>query len=134
MKHITQIQTRFSDIDAMGHVNNAMYLNYFESARMDFFREVLGEDWDWQKQGILLARNEIDYLQPVFIDERIKVELFCSHIGTKSFTLDYIVSDNKSDEVKTKGRSILVCFNNEEKESIEIPEKIRIVLEKYTID
>ena len=134
MKHTTQIQTRFSDIDSMGHVNNAMYLNYFESARMDFFRTELGEDWDWQKSGILLARNEIDYLQPVFIDERIKVELYCSHIGTKSFTLDYIVSDNKSEEVKTKGRSILVCFNNEEKESIEIPEKIRIILEKYAID
>lgn len=134
MKHTTQIQTRFSDIDAMGHVNNAMYLHYFESARMDFFRQELGIDWDWQEAGILLARNELDYLQPVFLDEHIKVELFCTHIGTKSFTLDYHVSENKSEDVKTKGRSTLVCFNNLEKESIDIPEKLREILEKYSLD
>ena len=60
-----QIQIRFADIDVMGHVNNAVYLSYFEMARVHYFKQILGEEWDWNSDGILLARNEIDYLSPI---------------------------------------------------------------------
>ena len=60
MPHTSVIPVRFSDIDAMGHVNNAIYLNYFEQARMSFFQESIGKEWDWKKDGIVLGRNEID--------------------------------------------------------------------------
>ena len=38
-----QIQIRFADIDAMGHVNNAVYLSYFEFTRVHYFSELLGD-------------------------------------------------------------------------------------------
>jgi acyl-CoA thioester hydrolase len=61
-----EIQIRFSDCDMMGHVNNAVYLNYFELTRIYYFRELLGKDWDWRKNGIILRKNEIEYFVPVF--------------------------------------------------------------------
>ena len=42
------IQVRFSDLDVLGHVNNTIYFSYFELARVHYFRELLGIDWDWQ--------------------------------------------------------------------------------------
>ena len=44
------IQVRFSDIDAMGHVNNAVYLSYFELARVYYFEKIMNESWDWKKK------------------------------------------------------------------------------------
>jgi acyl-CoA thioester hydrolase len=54
----TKLQVRFNDLDMAGHVHNSEYLNYFEIGRIDFFNQVIAKDWDWKKQGILVARNE----------------------------------------------------------------------------
>jgi acyl-CoA thioester hydrolase len=53
-----KIQVRFADIDVMGHVNNAVYLSYFEMTRVHYFQELLGLTWDWKAHGVLLVRNE----------------------------------------------------------------------------
>ncbi len=107
-----EIQIRFSDIDLMGHVNNAIYLNYFESARMHYLVSVLGTDWDWYKNGIILKTNEIEYLTPVFLNDKPKVKVFAEHIGNKSFTLSYELW--VGNQIKTKGKSVLVSYNFEE--------------------
>ncbi|MDG1262127.1 MAG: acyl-CoA thioesterase, partial [Flavobacteriales bacterium] len=65
------VEVRFGDIDVMGHVNNAVYLSYFEQARMAFFKELIGGEWDWNEAGILLARNEVDYIQPILLSDQV---------------------------------------------------------------
>lgn len=103
------IQVRFRDCDMLGHVNNAVYLSYFEQARMHYFEQLVGKDWDYVKQGILLVRNEIEYLKPVFLNDSPKIYLYLKEIGTKSFTFSYEVM--VEGEIRTKGLSKLVCFN-----------------------
>ena len=66
-----RLQVRFSDCDMMQHVNNAVYLNYFEEARIHYFRQMLGMDWDWKKTGVILRKNELEYLKPVFLHEPV---------------------------------------------------------------
>src|SRR5512135_179026 len=60
----TPVAVRFKDLDAMGHVNNAVYATYFEEARAAFARQVLGltrlDDFDF-----VVARLEIDFRRPV---------------------------------------------------------------------
>ena len=48
----TPIQIRFSDCDMLQHVNNAIYLQYFETARINFFRKEL-PNWNWKEEGII---------------------------------------------------------------------------------
>ena len=48
MEQPIKIQVRFSDLDTLGHVNNAVYLSYFEMARIAYFTPLLGENWDWK--------------------------------------------------------------------------------------
>jgi acyl-CoA thioester hydrolase len=123
----THIQVRFADIDLAGHVHNAAYLHYFESARMGFFVETLGKNWDWKKNGFVLKKNVIEYEQPVYLTDAISVEVRTAHIGEKSFTLTYLVKDHNG-VVKTKGESVIVCFDFTARKTISIPEAVREIL------
>lgn len=123
-----KIQVRFSDCDMMQHVNNAVYLNYFEEARIHYFRQLLGTDWDWNKEGILLRKNELEYLKPVFLHELVEIACFLDRIGEKSFTLSYEVRVGQ--ELRTTGTSVLVCFDSTAMRSIPVPAKMRAGLEQ----
>jgi acyl-CoA thioester hydrolase len=115
----------------MQHVNNAVYLNYFEEARIHYFRQVLGVDWDWNKMGVILRKNEVEYLKPVFLHEPIEIFVYLKHIGEKSFTLSYEVKVLQ--EVRTTGTSVLVCYDSVSKNSIPIPYRMKEALNKLSL-
>lgn len=121
------IQIRFSDCDMMGHINNAVYLQYFEIARVYYFRILFGEKRDWKTNGMIVRTNEIEYLSPIHLDDHPIVELYVESIGNKSFTINYEI--RVENELKTIGKSILVWYNSEEKVSMPIPKEIRNALE-----
>lgn len=123
-------EIRFVDIDVMGHVNNAVYLNYFEQARMKWFAKIAGQKWDWNTFGILLARNEINYREPVILQDELQIEIWCSHIGNKSLNLNYEVFINQNGErkIKADGMSVLVCFDYHLRKTIEVPESWKTAL------
>ncbi len=127
MKHITTIYIRYADIDTMGHVNNAVYLQYFEQARIEWFNQTIGSEWHWDSAGIVLARIEIDYKQPLLLYDNAIVETSVENIGTKSFTLCYrvIKKQNDLDVLVASGKSILVCFDNKTKTTKSIPDEWR---------
>lgn len=120
-----RIEVRFGDIDVMGHVNNAIYLSYFEQARMKFFEELIGREWDWETNGILLARNEIDYHAPVLLNDKVEVETSVERLGNKSLTLSYKVKVDRDGEkiLCTTGKSVLVAFDYHKRQSKAIPEE-----------
>jgi acyl-CoA thioester hydrolase len=126
-----QPEIRFADIDAMGHVNNAVYLSYFEQARMHFFRQMIGQ-WDWRKHGILVARNEIDYKRSIVLRDVVKIYVGCKHVGTKSMTMDYkiVVVKDDVEQIVSTGASVLVCFNHEIQQTAEVPAMWREQFEK----
>lgn len=118
----TKLQVRFNDLDMAGHVHNSEYLNYFEIGRIDFFNKIIASDWDWKEKGILVARNEVDYVQATHFYDNLFVETTCEDLGKKSVTLEYKIFKEK-DGVKilcTKGRSILVCFDFNTNQSVEV--------------
>lgn len=121
-----KIQVRFSDIDVMGHVNNAVYLSYFEMARVIFFSKLLGEQWDWKKDGVLLRKNEIEYIKPVLLHEQPEIFIYTNKIGNKSFELGYELKVDG--EIRTTGSSVLVSFDSTKMITTELPQKLKEVL------
>ena len=121
----TTVEIRFADIDAMGHVNNAVYFSYFEQARMAYFKERVARIWDWNEDGVIVARNEIDYIYPVFLNDRMNIRLWVEHIGSKSFTVCYRVF--VGERLCATGKSVLVCFNHKNKATQVLPEAWRTV-------
>ncbi len=125
-KKKTQVQIRFKDIDMMGHVNNANFITYFELARMTYFDELSkeGVKIDWVNEGVILAKIEMEYKQPVLLEDKVFVYTWVSRMGSKSFDMSCsIVRVVDGAEVEAaKGLAVIVCFNYKTKESIAIPE------------
>lgn len=134
-----QVQIRFKDIDALGHVNNANHITYFEIARSAYFREVVGGNIDWERQGIILARTEIDYLCPVFADEEVWIFTRVSSIGKTSFTMHYLIEKRKEGVVTAaaQGASVQVCYDYKAGHPIPVPSEWRKqvkTFERYTVE
>lgn len=119
-----KIEVRFRDIDSMGHVNNAVYFNYFEQARMFYFSELIGEKWDWQKHGMVIARQELDYKIPVLLQDDVLIKTWCEKIGNSSITFAYHVTVKRDnvEVIAAEGKTIIVCYDNIEHKVIRVPE------------
>jgi acyl-CoA thioester hydrolase len=130
--NVYPVNIRFNDLDTFGHVNNAIYLSYFEEGRKEFFQDKVGMTWDWQGEGILLARNEIDYKVPLRLDDKASIEIEISRMGTKSLDVAYRIfkTDEAGKEITcTTGKSVLVCFDYKTQKSVPVPDKWREIFE-----
>ena len=126
------VQVRFADCDIAGHIHNAVYLHYFESARMQFFVQQIGPQWDWRAKSIILKKNVIIYNSPGQLLDQMSVEVSCSHIGDSSFTLTYKVINEKN-ELRAEGESVLVCMDYVKGQIIPVPEEFLKILNKHLI-
>jgi acyl-CoA thioester hydrolase len=127
---IIPIQIRFADADMAHHVHNGVYLHWFELARMELLRGFIPQGHDWRTQGLILARNEIDYRAPVHLHDRIEAECRPGRIGGKSFDLHYRIVrlDDGARTLCAEGRSVMVCFDYTRNCAVEIPEDWRKAL------
>lgn len=91
-RHHVEIVVRFADTDAMGHVNNAVYLTYCEIARIRYWTDITGEPIHLGTTGaesLILAEARITYRAPAFHGEIVTVETRATRIGRTSFTLEH---------------------------------------------
>lgn len=89
--HRTPIQMRYSDTDAMGHVNNAVYVQYLETSRVVMMRDLQGGD---DQVRSVVARLELDYGLEVKLGQEVVVEALVERLGRKSWTIiSRIVAD-----------------------------------------
>lgn len=120
-KYKTPIAIRFSDIDAVGHVNNAVYLTYFEVARMNYWREVI--HWDLLKNGVIVGRSEVNYLKPITLDDEIVCYVRTTRIGNSSFDVMHILVKitANGEEICTTGKTVCISYDYAANKSIPIP-------------
>jgi acyl-CoA thioester hydrolase len=115
-------RVRFRDLDAMGHVNNAVFVTYIESARVAFLQH-LGAATTLEDMSIIVARIEIDFRAPVGFGEEVEVAVRASRFGGKSFDLDYEL--RVGGRVVAEAKSVLVGYDYGKGEAVEIPEEWR---------
>ena len=111
-------RVRFRDLDPMGHVNNAVYLTYIESARVAFLQH-LGAAPTLEDMSIIVARIEIDFRAPVGFGEDVDISVHASRFGGKSFDLDYEL--RVGDTVVAEAKSVLVAYDYGTGQAIELP-------------
>ena len=93
------IEVRFSDTDAMGHVNNAVYLTYFELARAGYYQAVTGRVFETLAEtdrSMIMAHARVEYRAPVFFGETVVVACRVAWVSRSSFSLEYrlVASDD----------------------------------------
>ena len=132
-RHETRPEIRFVDVDAFGHVNNAHYLTYFEQARVKYFDDIVGWKYDWSKQGIILARAEINYVKPVHFRDVVVIRTRCTKIGNKSLELAYVMIAQHEGEAQllAEGKTVMVAFDYTAGQSIAVPAVWKKALQEY---
>lgn len=118
--HHTPIQIRFNDVDIMGHVNNSVYQNYFDYARMQYFEEVFGYRMDWYDKALVLAKIEIEYLHPVRMYDSIRVLTKVYALGNKSLRMEQRLVGEQPEDVRCVNRAVLAGFNYIQGQSLEL--------------
>lgn len=117
-------QARFSDLDPMGHVNNAVYLTWIENARIEFMRQLGAFDRpDTSEMTMILARAEVDFRAPLGFDAAVEIGVRAARLGTKSFDLEYELASGG--RVVAEAKTVLVAYDYETNESREIPDTWR---------
>jgi len=125
------ITVRYRDLDAQGHVNNAVYLTYLESARIGYYQAVgFWQPGDFPQTGMVVAHNAIDYLAPILFGQSIQVGLRTDAMGTKSLKMSFAIENSDGQEV-ARGKSVMVAYDNEQDKSIPIPEDWRKKINQF---
>jgi acyl-CoA thioester hydrolase len=132
-KHITKIKIRFSDLDAMKHVNNATYLTYLEEARIKYFNDLLKKnngDIDYQA---VVGRIEIDYLHPIVLGDDIEIYTRIAKLGNKSLDVEHILGIRRMNEfiVAATSSTKLVYFDYKTQLTKPIPDEERKIISKF---
>ncbi len=122
----TEVQVRFRDVDAMGHVNNAVYATYLEEARAAYFREVIGENLSTVDS--VLASLSIDFHAPVEPGDRITVAVSVPDLGESSIPMEYEIRTDDGTLAAT-GETVQVAYDRENGASRPIPDAWREAIE-----
>ncbi len=126
--HVMKFRVPFGDVDMMGHVNNARYLTYFETARTNLLRESFG-NFPQGRLGVIIARAEIDFKSPAGWNDELEVKVRPVSIGSSSFTYEYEIT-NQEGKLVARGKTVQVAYDYSKSSSIQVPETAREILLK----
>ncbi|MDQ6795745.1 MAG: acyl-CoA thioesterase [Chloroflexota bacterium] len=126
------VEVRFADTDAMGHVNNANYLTYCEIARAAYYETVTGRPLPLgvhgAEEGMILADIRVAYRAPAFYGETLAVETRVVRLGKTSFTMEHRITAPDSRYGKARvvatAESVLVTYDYTAGRPIPLPERL----------
>jgi acyl-CoA thioester hydrolase len=123
-KVVVEVEVQFRDCDPLGHVNNSVYLTYFENARIAYCIGPLGVK-DWKEIQFILARIECDYRSPALPGERLLIGTRVTRLGGASFDMDYKIVEKTAGRLVAEAKTVQVCFDYKANKVMRIPEKYR---------
>lgn len=123
----TDVQVRFRDYDAYGHVNNAVYVTYLEQARVEYLRSLFGVEIG--ELDIVLASLSVDYREPITDADSVEVAIDVPELGRSSLPMEYKIRTDGG--VVAVAESVQVTYDFESDSSKPIPEKWREEITAY---
>lgn len=135
-RHVTHVPLRWADMDALGHVNNVVYLRYLQEARVDMlFVHAPRHGAERLAGGVVVSRHEIGYRAPLrFRPRPVRVETWVTDIRAASFGLGYQVLDESASGERTVyavASSVLVPYDLTEGRPRRVDAEERAVLENF---
>lgn len=123
------ITPRFSETDALGHINNTVVPVWLEQARRPVF-QLFTPDLDPEKWCLIVARIEINFLGELLYGHDVTIRTSVAKIGNTSFHLAQDIFQKA--EIRAQGLAVLVHYDYQRKQSIPIPNDTRQQLEKFS--
>jgi acyl-CoA thioester hydrolase len=131
------LEVAFRDIDAMGHVNNAVFFAYFETVRIKYLGEIMERSGlmgtELLDLPLILVEASCTYKSPALLTERLYIGTGISRFGTKSFDMLYRVQ-GQDGRLVAYGRTIQVMYDYIHRSAFPIPDNVRRYVEGFQGD
>lgn len=132
VNHEYKFFVRYSEVDPMKFVHNSKYLVYFEEARIDLVRKNNYPYNQIESDGYIFPMSEakLEYKSSIYYGEYIKVIVSLAYLKNFSMKFNYkiIKPDGK---IACEGYTVHACVDKRNNDFVDIPEKLRMILEKY---
>jgi acyl-CoA thioester hydrolase len=135
-RHIYDCPLRWADMDSLGHVNNVVYVDYLQEARVDMFRvHAPASGGEALAEGVVVVRHEVEFVRPlVFRYEPVRIETWVTKITAATVTIAYEILDQRPDGervVYLRARSVLTPYVFSQERPRRIRPEERQVLERF---
>lgn len=135
-RHIYYCPLRWADMDSLGHVNNVVYVDYLQEARVDMLRvHAPVKGGEELAEGVVVVRHEVEFVHPlVFRFEPVRIESWVTDIRAATFTMAYEILDELPDggrRVYLRARSVLSPYVFSRERPRRIAPEEREVLERF---
>lgn len=135
-RHIYHCPLRWADMDQLGHVNNVVYVDYLQEARVDMMSvHAPATGGEELAEGVVVVRHDVSFVAPlVFRYEPVRVETWVSSVRAASFTMEYEILDELPDgerRVYCRASTVLTPFVFAEERPRRISPEERQVLERF---
>lgn len=119
-----ELDVRWGDMDALGHINNATFFTYIEQARIAWLESLRG---GWRSEGAapVLARVECDFRRPIHHPARLLIGMGLIRAGNSSLTLTVSIRDATSGENYANAQTILVWVDPASGKPVSLPRSVR---------
>lgn len=126
---ITEIPVAWGEMDALNHVNNAVYFRYFETARIAHFNKVeLMEEMAMTKVGPVLGETQCRYKLPLTYPDTLLIGSKVTDIQSDRFTMQYEIVSKKLGKITTIGSATIVMFDFKTNQKAELSERLTLAI------
>jgi acyl-CoA thioester hydrolase len=125
-------RVRFGDLDANAHLNNVVFLRYFETARISFMRDMFPShdpsSPESDRTGLIFAECHINYRSPCHFDEEVTIECWIGEIRRSAFQMHFRMA--VGERLAAEGYGWLVGFDYEQQKASPLPDALREKLQE----
>jgi acyl-CoA thioester hydrolase len=132
--HKYTVTVRFHEVDMLRVCNNAVYINFFETARLEYIKAagLMPKDGIFSDGKIFfMVKNEINYLDHAYYDDVLDVYSKISYIKNSSFGYDHLIVKQKSGKEIVNGKGVVVYVDPKTRKSTPLPESFIETVKKF---
>jgi acyl-CoA thioester hydrolase len=119
--HTAELDVRWGDMDAAGHVNNSRFFSYFEEARVEWLKATLERSM-FSEKGPVLASASCDFERPVHHPATLHIDVYAEPPGRSSLPTHYTAQRAASDDIVATGEAVLVWVDVETGTPVPVPD------------
>jgi len=122
---------QWGDQDLYGHVNNTIYLRWFETGRIAYLEKIGFDAWlVTHRIGPILAAVKCNFRQQLRYPDTIRIGSRITRIGQTSVTMEHAIWSENKNIVVADGDSTVVSFHYDQQSPVPVPAEIRAAIEK----
>ncbi|MGE5496793.1 MAG: acyl-CoA thioesterase [Syntrophothermus sp.] len=134
-RHKLTFRVLFHEVDLLGVVNNAVYFSYFETARLEYLKQIgfwkeIGE-MAKEDKVFIMVHNDCDYMESALYDDELTVLTRIKYIRNSSFGFEHLIVKNSSGNIIARGHGAMTHIYFRDRKSIPLPQTFREAVTKF---